>query len=101
MYCYIWEYDVEPEHQAVFESLYGPDGAWVELFKTDPNYVRTELFRDQSNPRRYITVDRWSSKDACSSFRSKNRERFDAIDDVGELYTSIETNLGEFELVGN
>ena len=100
MYCYIWEYDVKPEHQASFEVLYGPDGAWVELFKTDPNYIRTELFRDRSNPRRYVTVDRWISKEACSSFRKINRERFDAIDDEGELYTSTETNLGEFDLAG-
>ncbi len=73
MYCYIWEYDVKPEHQASFEVLYGPDGAWVALFKTDPNYIRTELFRDRSNPRRYVTVDRWISKEACSSFRKINR----------------------------
>ena len=101
MYCYIWEYDVKPEHQETFESLYGPGGAWVKLFKTDPNYVRTELFRDRSNPERYVTVYRWSSEEACSSFREKNRERFEAIDDEGELYTSAETNLGEFDRVGS
>ena len=101
MYCYIWEYDVKPEHQAIFETLYGPDGAWIELFKIDPNYIRTELFRDRSNPRRYVTVDRWRSKEAFSSFREKNLEKFDAIDNEGELYTLNEVNLGEFDLAGD
>ena len=101
MYCYIWEYDVKPEHQAIFESLYGQDGAWVELFKTDPNYIRTELFRDWSKPGRYVTVDLWNSKESCSSFREKNRKRFEAIDEEGELYTLTEMNLGEFDLAGD
>ena len=99
MYCYIWEYSVEAQFQAKFETLYGPNGAWVELFKTDPSYIRTELFRDLSNPFRYVTIDYWISKGACITFRKKNRSTFDAIDADGDRLTLDETKLGDFDLL--
>ena len=99
MFCYIWEFVVKPDYQTRFEVLYGPKGAWVELFKTDQNYIRTELCRDQSNPFRYVTFDYWTSKDACASFRERNRSQFDVIDTEGEHYTASETNLGDFDLL--
>ena len=99
MYCYIWEYAVEPEFQAHFERLYGPDGAWVALFKTDPNYIRTELLRDRSKAFRYVTIDYWTSKEACLAFRKKHRSRFDAIDSEGDRLTLNEAKLGDFDLL--
>ena len=101
MFCYIWEYIVKPEYTTSFAELYGSSGAWVELFRSDERYVRTVLLRDDTDPHRYVTLDYWTSKEACMSFRDGNREHFDAIDAQGDQYTSSETLVGDFDLLTN
>ena len=34
MFIAIWKYVVDPQFLKAFEKLYGPSGAWVQLFKT-------------------------------------------------------------------
>lgn len=99
MYFYIWEYTVLPEYRENFERLYGPTGAWANLFRRDPAYLGTELLRDQSEPNRFITVDSWATEEAFMLFRENNRKQFDAIDAVGGVYTQRERCHGTFDLV--
>lgn len=101
MYCYVWEYRVPEDRVQAFEAGYGPDGGWVALFRRDPAYVRTDLLRDLSDPRRYVTVDVWASREACMAFRERFRAEFDALDEAGEEWTDEERSLGEFEAVGD
>lgn len=99
MYCYLWEYRVPPERRTEFEAGYGPAGGWVALFRRDPAYVRTELLRDRDDPRRYLTVDVWASREACLAFRQRWREELDALDRRGAAWTEEERLVGEFEVV--
>jgi hypothetical protein len=99
MFCYIWEYVVKPEFAENFIELYGTSGAWVNLFSLDQQYIRTDLIRDQENSLRFITVDHWTSKEACYSFRESNRKTFEAIDTQGDRYTVSETFLGDFDVL--
>jgi hypothetical protein len=47
----LWEFQVKPEAIPTFEKIYGPDGAWAELFRQIPDYLGTELIRDLDHPR--------------------------------------------------
>lgn len=104
----IWEFRVRSGKRREFEAAYGPDGAWVKLFRRDRQYIRTDLIRDRSNPRRYLTIDVWSSREAYLRFKKRNQDEYDAIDrgcvsltesevKIGELWHQHEVRTGRFQ----
>ncbi len=99
-FVYIWAYEVLPGRVDDFNELYGPQGAWVALFRRAPGYLDTELLLDRTQAGRFVTIDRWESSDAFTSFRDKFAEEFDRLDRLGEQLTSHEVLLGEFFSVG-
>lgn len=98
-YTYIWEYLVLPDRVDEFEELYGPRGAWRDLFHQSAGYIKTELHRDRSQPNRYITVDYWQSYDAWLDWRSHFESQFEELDRRGEQLTADERELGRFHCV--
>ena len=96
-YVYIWEFIVAPEHTRAFEHTYGPSGEWVQLFQRAPGYVRTELYRDRSQPRRFLTIDHWESKEAWETFRARFAVEFAALDDTCTAWTTREVEIGRLE----
>lgn len=100
MFCYVWEFVAAAGQEEAFARAYGPDGPWVQLFKRDPQYIRTELSRDADDPRRFITIDYWTSRDACRAFRTRAGDEFARIDSACEQYTERERHIGDFEILG-
>jgi heme-degrading monooxygenase HmoA len=74
MFVILWEFEVKPGSEQSFESAYGPEGAWVQLFRRDPGYLRTLLLKDPFRPPTYLTLDFWHSESAFQSFRNANHE---------------------------
>jgi len=97
MFLALWEFEVKPEQEKRFETAYGPDGEWVQLFRSDPNYQGTRLLRDPSREGIYVTLDFWRSREAYQRFRQAAAERYAEIDAECEGPTSKETHLGSFE----
>ncbi len=95
-FAYIWEYRVKPSSEDTFREYYGPAGAWVELFRRADGYLGTRLYRDISDPGRFVTVDRWASEKAFRAFRKRFRAEFERLDGLCESLTESETALGEF-----
>jgi heme-degrading monooxygenase HmoA len=95
----IWAFSVERANQRQFESLYGPEGRWVQLFRRAPGYLGTELLRDRADPTRYLTIDRWASADAYRDFRAQFAGEYQALDRECEGLTARESALGEYETV--
>jgi heme-degrading monooxygenase HmoA len=95
-YTYIWEFYVAPSAQSQFELTYGPRGPWVMLFRDAPGYIETLLLHDQSDPLRYVTVDRWVSADAHDAFRSHFSRQYDELDRQCRGFTTRESLIGEF-----
>jgi len=96
MFAVIWEYEVCEGCEVAFEALYGADGEWVSLFREYDGYVGTELLRDAGRPRRFVTIDRWSSTDAYTAFVTAAKPRYEQIDARGEALTSAERSIGTF-----
>ncbi len=99
MYCYVWSYVVRPECLPAFRTAYGPDGDWVRLFQRDPEYIRTNFLGDLENPARFMTIDFWTSREACLSFRDRFRSEFEALDKSCDRLTVQESHLGDFEVL--
>ena len=79
-YLTIWEYKIKPEKKNIFEKLYSNIGKWVKLFKKFPGYIKTGLYRDISNPNKYITLDYWESKEAYYNFKELSKQEYLEID---------------------
>ena len=99
MHIIIWEYQVKPEQQAEFEKIYAANGAWVELFKKGAGYLSTELFQKTNLPLRFLTIDRWKSKDDYEAFLSQRQEEYKALDAQCEGLTESEIEIGRWDLV--
>lgn len=100
-FAYVWEYEVRPDREAGFRREYGPDGAWVALFRQAPGYVSTALYRDRDQPHRFLTVDTWVSERAHQEFRRRFADAFARLDAACEQLTLRETPLGGFDRVGD
>jgi heme-degrading monooxygenase HmoA len=94
----VWEFDVKPGAEGRFETMYGPDGEWVSLFRGDTGWLGSELLRDVENPHRYCTIDRWRSAHAYDRFQAAMKVRYERIDRLGEGLTVTERLIGRFEV---
>jgi heme-degrading monooxygenase HmoA len=101
MYIIIWEYQVKPERQAEFEKIYTPNGAWAGLFRKGAGYLGTELSHDETNPRRYLTIDRWESKEEYDAFISRWKDEYSTLDSQCEGLTESESCIGTFHKTPN
>ena len=98
MFAVIWEYQVRPGEATRFEALYGAQGEWVALFRTWPGYRSTELLRGEDD--RYLTIDRWDSREAYESFQQRAREEYARIDALGDALTLAERRIGAYTGAG-
>jgi heme-degrading monooxygenase HmoA len=96
-YTCLWEFIVEPEYADEFARLYGPNGSWVELFRQAPGYIQTLLLCDSTDPRRFVTIDRWKSAEAYRRFRSDLSQEYADLDRRCTNLTVQETLLGTFD----
>ncbi len=92
----MWEFRVKNDCAEQFESIYGPDGEWVKLFRKGNGYLRTELHRDLNISNRYITIDYWESKEAYDIFRNNFQNDFEKLDNQCEFLTEKEQFIGSF-----
>lgn len=95
-YLVVWQFRPRTGAEQRFEEAYGPHGPWARLFARARGFIRTELNRDLKDPRRYLTLDFWTSKEAYEAFRAKHSQEYSFIDQECEALTEEETPLGEF-----
>ncbi len=98
MFLAIYEYQVKPQVADKFELLYGQSGAWVKLFSRSEDYLGTELAITTDHSFRYVTVDRWQSREAYEEFLEDNQQEYNTLDRLGEAFTESEKKVGTFEM---
>lgn len=96
-YLAIWEFEIKPESRAQFEEIYGPEGAWAQLFRQSTDYLGTKLIRDLTRPGRYLTLDCWTSREALHRFKQVRADEYKTLDKQCESLTEREAMVGEFE----
>jgi heme-degrading monooxygenase HmoA len=94
MFVVIWEYQVRPDLQKEFETVYAEDGAWAEFFRQDTGYLGTQLLRDTQLPHRYLTIDRWTSQAEYEAFLTQWQAEYTALDARCADLTEQESPLG-------
>ena len=96
-YLAVWEFQVRAECVPEFEKIYGADGQWAQLFRRSPLYLGTEFVRDLECAGRYLTIDRWISREAFRQFKQQFAADYAALDETCERLTESETHVGDFE----
>jgi heme-degrading monooxygenase HmoA len=96
MFVVVWQFEIAEENISAFESAYGPEGSWAQLFRTSPQYLGTELLRDAYIPGFYLTVDRWASEDAFRAFRKDHDAEYETLDRSSDALTTRETRIGAY-----
>ncbi len=100
MYRIVWAFEVKTGSAQAFESAYGPEGEWAKLFRKVPGYGGTELLKDVDRTGRYLTIDRWRSREDFWKFREAFRAEYLAIDNRLAVLTTRETLIGDFQTNG-
>ena len=100
MFLVLWEFDVKPGSEEVFERIYGPTGDWARFFRRDRGYQSTCLLRDPVRPQTYLTCDYWESREAYEALSVRNHsDAYLALDQKCEKLTTAERKIGAFEQV--
>lgn len=99
-YVYIWEFEVPQRTQAEFLRHYGPEGTWASLFRRGAGYCETILLHDQAKPTRFVTIDRWLSREHHNAFLREYRSEYDRVDRDCQALTQREQSLGSYWEVG-
>jgi len=90
LFVTLWEFEVKSGSEELFEQAYGPEGAWVWLFRRDGRHRGTRLLRDVGAPRVYVTMDCWESRGAYEEFREKFAAEYEELDRQHEGMTVSE-----------
>lgn len=93
MFVTLWEFEVKPGSEKLFEQAYGPEGEWAQLFRRDARYRGTRLLRDVGAERVYVTIDEWESRAAYEEFRERFAADYAEVDRKHEFLTAKETFL--------
>ncbi|HEY1424105.1 MAG TPA: antibiotic biosynthesis monooxygenase [Candidatus Acidoferrum sp.] len=93
MFVTLWEFEVKPGSEELFEQAYGAEGAWVRLFRRDARYRGTRLLRDVGAERVYVTIDSWDSREAYDEFRERFAAEYGEIDARCEVLTITERQV--------
>jgi quinol monooxygenase YgiN len=96
MHVRLWRFRARPDRVREFEDAYGPDGPWARLFRGDPAFLGSDLFRASDG--RYLVLDRWGSEEAFLAFLDRQRAVYDALDARCAALTDEETPLGSVEV---
>lgn len=99
MFLVVWEFEVRPECEDRFRSVYGSDGDWVQFFRGDANYQLSILVQDPSRSHVYLTLDFWNTREAYESFKQRHHEAYMSLDRACEGLSLGERHIGSFEQV--
>jgi hypothetical protein len=97
VYVKICEFLAKPGYEKQFETIYGPEGDWAQIFKRSKGFLRTELNIDRDRPGRYLTADYFISLEEYDKCLNDNREAYQALDRRCEAVRASESVIGSFQ----
>lgn len=97
MFVVLWMFEAKAGAEEDFVRTYGPDGDWAQLFRRSTGYLETWLVRDVAVARRFVTIDRWASRQAFEDFKASATTEYHALDARCQRLTWSERLLGHFE----
>jgi len=91
----IWRFQVREGLEDDFVSMNQND--WPVLFSRSDEYKGTIVGKNTTDPRVYLTMDEWTSKDAFDRFVAANRSDFDKLSERHKRLCDSITNIGFYD----
>lgn len=98
MFVRVWRFGVARGRESDFEEVYGPGGAWAQLFARAAGYAGTEVQPPQAGSGDYLVIDWWASRAAWDTFRRDHAVAYEDLDKECQALTSREELVGEAEI---
>jgi len=95
-YDIVWEFIVLEDRRTDFEEAYGANGVWAELFARSSGFIEVRLFASPDEPGRYLTMDRWASREAFDAFHQEFKTEYDFLDRLHAGIAVKENRIGAF-----
>ena len=99
MFQTIWQYDVFEKENINFIKAYKSDGDWVHLFKKADGFIETELIHDIEHPTKFITIDKWRTKESYYQFKAMFKSDYLKMDKQFEDFSKSEIHIGYFDVL--
>ena len=90
-----WEFRPAPEHVEEFLTAYGPEGAWVALFRRATGFLGTQFLPISGRPGWYRTIDCWRAAEDHAAFLADFGEEYRALDRQCERLTLEERRVDD------
>jgi len=90
-----WEFRPAPERLEEFLAAYGPEGAWVKLFRRAAGFLGTQLVPAAGRPGWYRTIDRWRAPEDHVAFHAAFGEEYRELDRQCERLTLEERRVDD------
>jgi hypothetical protein len=95
----VYEVMTQPGAGGRFELVFGPGGAWSDLFSDCPGFRGTTVLRDIADPRRYMIVDLWDSEVDRERAISEQQDAYLALEADLDAWTTTRRDLGTFRVL--
>lgn len=95
----VWEFIVPEGNREAFERVYSASGPWVDLFAEAEGFLGTWLLRDKEHRGKYLSHDRWTSREAYQEFKRRFAERYEELDEEHGGLATRETYIGSYDEV--
>lgn len=100
-YVVVWEFIVKTDKMPLFETIYGSEGLWAQLFQKGEGFIRSELIQDIETPNRYLVRDYWQSREQYLLFREMFNQEYEELNAETTALKQSETCLGAFQRISN
>lgn len=94
MFGRVWEFRPAPGRLDDFRRVYAADGAWADLFASQPGFLGTSLLTSLVDPSRFLTLDRWAEPGHWAAFLAASAQPYAALDRECEALVIGERELG-------
>jgi heme-degrading monooxygenase HmoA len=98
MFVVVWQFEIAEDKIAAFETAYGTDGPWAQLFRKSSGYQGTELLRDAYAAGKYLTIDRWTNEESFRAFRKQHDADYESLDRSCDALVTRETRIGAYSV---
>lgn len=95
-----WKFRPPPGGEDAFADAYGPGGRWAALFGRSEGFLGTSLLRPAGGGGWWLTLDRWSDRNAFERFGARFGDEYRALDRELEGIAGDELFVGAFEEAG-
>lgn len=92
MFVRVWEFRPRQGLEGAFRQVYGPAGAWVQLFRRAPGFLGTDLIGTRAGDR-YLTLDRWRERSAWDAFLRTWPDEYAELDRECEPLVEIDREV--------